>query len=89
MVGLTKNLLSAFNTLEKLNQATGTEMCQIKDIGEAKTTQIKAPLEVEKLIASKPKRVKIKLKSSQAFAENLFSNKTEYGFFSFSDESLL
>jgi DNA repair protein RadC len=89
VVGLTKNLLSAFNTLEKLNQATGTEMCQIKAIGATKALQTKAPLEVEKRIASKPTRVKIKLKSSQAFAENLFSNKTEYGFFSFSDESLL
>jgi DNA repair protein RadC len=38
----------------------------------AKATQIKAPLEVEKRIASKPKGVKIKLKSSQAFVEKFF-----------------
>ena len=65
-------MLSAFGTLENLNQATGTEMCQIKDIGAAKETQIKAPLEVEKRMASKPTRVKIKLKSSQAFVEKFF-----------------
>ena len=47
-------------------------MCQTKDIGAAKETQIKAPLEVEKRIASKPKGVKIKLKSSQVFVEKFF-----------------
>jgi DNA repair protein RadC len=48
-------------------------MCQTKEIGAAKATQIKAPLEVEKRIASKPKGVKIKLKSSQVFVEKFFS----------------
>ena len=71
-MGLTKNLLSAFNTLEKLNQATGTEMCQIKAIGAAKAAQTKAPLEVGKRIASKPTRMKIKQKFSQAFVEKFF-----------------
>ena len=66
-------MLSAFGTLEKLNQATGTEMCQIKAISAAKAAQTKAPLEVEKRMASKPTRVKIKLKSSQAFVEKFFS----------------
>jgi DNA repair protein RadC len=45
-VGSSENLLSAFGTLEKLNQATGTEMFQIKAIGAAKAAQTKAPLEV-------------------------------------------
>ena len=66
---LSQELLITFGTLENLNQATVIEMCQIKDIGAAKATQIKAPLEVEKRIASKPKGVKIKLKSSHMFVE--------------------
>ena len=69
---LSQELLIAFGALENLNQATVTEMCQIKDIGAAKATQIKAPLEVEKRIDSKPKGVKIKLKSSQVFVEKNF-----------------
>jgi DNA repair protein RadC len=47
-------------------------MCQIKDIGAVKVKQIKARLDVEKRIPSKPKGVKIKLKSSQAFVEKFF-----------------
>ena len=80
-VDLSQELLIAFGTLENLNQATVTEMCQIKDIGVAKATQIKAPLAVEKRIASKPKGVKIKLKSSQVFVEKFFSfsKKSEKG----------
>ena len=62
-----QNLFSAFGTLENLNQATGTEMCQIKVIGAAKAVQTKAPLEVGKRMASKPTGVKIKLKSIQVF----------------------
>ena len=65
-------MLSAFGARENLNQATGTEMCQIKAFGAAKATQTKAPLEEEKRMASKPTRVNIKLKSSQAFVENFF-----------------
>ena len=44
-------------------------MCQIKGIGAAKVAQIKAALELEKRMASKPTGVKVKLKSSQAFVE--------------------
>lgn len=68
-VDLSRDLLSAFGTLESLDQATVTEMCQIKGIGAAKAAQIKAALEVGKRMASKPTGVKIKLKSSQAFVE--------------------
>jgi DNA repair protein RadC len=67
LVDSSQNFLSAFGTLENLNQATGTEMCQIKAIGAAKAAQTKAPLEVEKRMASKPTRMKIKQKFSQAF----------------------
>ena len=70
---LSQNLLSAFGTLENLNQATGTEMCQIKDIGAAKAAQIKVPQEVEKCMASKTTGVKIKLKFSQAFVKKFFT----------------
>ena len=65
-------MLSAFATLENLNQATGTEMCQIKAIDAAKAAQTKAPLEVENRMASNPIRMKINLKSSQAFVEKFF-----------------
>ncbi len=68
-VDLSRDLLSAFGTLENLDQATVTEMCQVKGIGSAKAAQIKAALEVGKRMASKPTSIKIKLKSSQAFVE--------------------
>ncbi len=68
-VDLSRDLLSVFGTLENLDQATVTEMCQIKGIGAAKAAQIKAALEVGKRMASKPTGMKIKLKSSQAFVE--------------------
>ena len=68
-VDLSRDLLNAFGTLENLDQATVTEMCQIKGIGAAKAAQIKAALEVGKRMASKPTGMKIKLKSSRAFVE--------------------
>ena len=68
-VDLSRDLLSMFGTLENLDQATVTEMCQVKGIGAAKAAQIKAALEVGKRMASKPTGMKIKLKSSQAFVE--------------------
>jgi DNA repair protein RadC len=71
-VDTSQNLLSAFGTFENLNQATGTEMYQIKTIGAAKATQTKAPKEVGKRMASKSTTVNIKLKSSQAFVEKFF-----------------
>ncbi len=71
-VDLSQNLLSAFGTRENLNQATDNEMCQIKAIGSAKAAKTKAPLEVGKRMASKPTRVRIKLKSGQAFVEKFF-----------------
>ena len=47
-VDLSRDLLNAFGTLENLDQATVTEMCQVKGIGSAKAAQIKAALEVGK-----------------------------------------
>ena len=69
-VDLSRALLNAFGTLENLDQATVTEMCQVKGIGPAKAAQIKAALEVGKHMASKPASIKIKLKSSQAFVDH-------------------
>ena len=69
-VDLSRDLLNAFGTLENLDQATVTEMCQVKGIGPAKAAQIKAALEVGKRMASKPASIKIKLKSRQAFVDH-------------------
>ena len=69
-VDLSRDLLNAFGTLENLDQATVTEMCQVKGIGPAKAAQIKAALEVGKHMASKPASIKTKLKSSQAFVDH-------------------
>ncbi|MBT3922745.1 MAG: DNA repair protein RadC [Nitrospina sp.] len=71
-VDLSRDLLNQFGTLENLDQATVTEICQVKGIGSAKAAQIKAALEVGKRMASKPMSTKNKLKSSQAFV-NQFS----------------
>jgi DNA repair protein RadC len=71
-VDLSQDLLSAFNTLKNLIQATGTKMCQKKAIDAAKAGQIKVPLGIEKCMASKHTGANIKLKSSQAFVEKFF-----------------
>ena len=68
-VDLSRDLLNEFGTLENLDQATVTEMCQVKGIGPAKAAQIKAALEVGKRMTSKPASIKIKLKSSRALVE--------------------
>ena len=68
-VDLSRDLLNMFETLENIDQATVTEMCQVKGIGAATAAQIKAALEVGKRMAAKPINIKIKLKSSQAFVD--------------------
>ena len=68
-VDLIRDLLNKFGTLESLDQATVTEICEVKGIGSAKAAQIKAALEVGKRMASKPISMKNKLKSSQAFVD--------------------
>jgi DNA repair protein RadC len=68
-VDLSRDLLNRFGTLENLDQATVTEICQVKGIGSAKAAQIKAALEVGKRMAAKPISVKNKLKSSRAFVD--------------------
>jgi DNA repair protein RadC len=68
-VDLSRDLLNVFGSLENLDQASVTEMCQVKGIGSAKAAQIKAALEVGKRMASKPSDIKNKLKSSRAFVD--------------------
>ena len=68
-VDLSRDLLNVFGSLENLDQASVTEMCQVKGIGSAKAAQIKAALEVGKRMASKPTDIKNKLKSSRAFVD--------------------
>ena len=68
-VDLSRDLLNKFETLENIDQASITEICQIKGIGAAKAAQIKAALEVGKRMAAKTSGKKIKMKSSKVFVE--------------------
>jgi len=68
-IDLSLDLLNVFGTLENLDRATVSEMCQVNGIGAAKAAQIKAALEVGKRMAAKPASMKLKLKSSQAFVD--------------------
>ncbi len=69
-VDLSRDLLNKFGTLESIDQASVTEICQIKGIGSAKAAQIKAALEVGKRMAAKTSGKKIKMKSSRIFVEH-------------------
>jgi len=69
-VDLSRDLLSKFGTLENIDQASITEICQIKGIGTAKAAQIKAALEVGKRMVAKTSGKKIKMKSSRVFFEH-------------------
>jgi len=69
-VDLSRDLLKKFGSLENIDQASITEICQTKGIGTAKAAQIKAALEVGKRMAAKTSGRKIKMKSSQAFVEH-------------------
>lgn len=68
-VDLSRDLLKKFGSLENIDQASITEICQIKGIGTAKAAQIKAALEVGKRMAAKSSGKKIKMKSSRVFVE--------------------
>lgn len=69
-VDLSRDLLNKFGSLENIDQASITEICQIKGIGAAKAAQIKAALEVGKRMAAKTSGKKIKMKSSRVFFEH-------------------
>lgn len=69
-VDLSRDLLNKFETLENIDQASVTEICQVKGIGAAKAAQIKAALEVGKRMAAKSSGKKSKMRSSRVFFEH-------------------
>jgi DNA repair protein RadC len=69
-VDLSRDLLNKFGTLENIDQASITEICQIQGIGAAKAAQIKAALEVGKRMTAKTSGKKVKMKSSRVFFEH-------------------
>ena len=56
-VDLSRDLLNKFETLESIDQASITEICQIQEISLVKTTQIKQPL---KLASGWPQKLQVK-----------------------------
>ena len=69
-VDLGRDLLKKFGNLENIDQASITEICQVKGIGSAKAAQIKAALEVGKRMSAKTSVKKIKMKSSRIFFDH-------------------
>lgn len=68
-IDLSRDLLNAFSNFNQLDQASISEICQIKGIGAAKAAQIKAALEVGKRLASQFSGVKVKLQTARDFVE--------------------
>ena len=68
-VDLSRDLIKKFGILENIDQASITEIFEVKGIGTAKATQIKAALEVGKRLAAKTSEKKIKMISSRDFFE--------------------
>ena len=66
---MSRDLLNKFETLESIDQASITKICQIQGIGPVKAAQIKAALEVGNRMAPKTSGKKIKMKSSRVFYE--------------------
>ncbi|MFQ5450766.1 MAG: DNA repair protein RadC [Nitrospinaceae bacterium] len=68
-VELSRDLLKLFDNFNKLDQATVTELCQVKGIGLAKAAQIKAALEVGKRMSSQISGASIQMKDSRNFVD--------------------
>jgi len=68
-VDICRDLLKAFDNLSNLDYASVHELCQVKGIGLAKATQIKAALEVGKRMASTRSGNTVKMTTSRAFVE--------------------
>jgi DNA repair protein RadC len=68
-VDLSLDLLKTFGSLTHLDQASVTELCQVKGIGAAKAAQIKAALEVGKRLTSQGSGPREKLQASRDFVE--------------------
>ena len=69
-VDLSRDLLKIFGSFQELDQASVSELCQIKGIGAAKAAQIKAALEVGKRMASQVSGAKTIMQTSRDFVEH-------------------
>jgi len=69
-IDLSLDLLKVFQNFYQLDQASVTELCQVKGIGLAKAAQIKAALEVGKRMSSQISGKKEKLATSRCFVEH-------------------
>ena len=69
-VDLSRDLLNMFNDFNKIDQASITELCQVKGIGFAKAAQIKAALEVGKRMSSQSSGKKKKMETSRCFVKH-------------------
>ena len=61
--------MKTLNDFNKLDQASISEICEVKGIGATKAAQIKAALEIGKHMASQALGVKIKLLTARDFVE--------------------
>ena len=68
-VDICRDLLKEFDNLNSLDRASIHELCQVKGIGLAKATQIKAALEVGKRMASTRSGGNKKMVTSRAFVD--------------------
>jgi DNA repair protein RadC len=68
-VDLSRDLLKVFNGFRQIDQASVSELCQVKGIGAAKAAQIKAALEVGKRMSSQKTDKKEKMETSRSFVE--------------------
>jgi DNA repair protein RadC len=64
-IDLALHLIHAFDGLRALDAASIAELCQIKGIGPAKATSIKAALELGKRLSGEPPRRQLKITSPQ------------------------
>jgi len=69
-VDLSRDLLNIFDDFNKIDQASITELCEVKGIGLAKAAQIKAALEVGKRMSSQSSGKKEKMTTSRCFVEH-------------------
>ncbi len=68
-IDICRDLLKEFGHLNSLDRASIHELCQVKGIGLAKATQIKAALEVGKRMASHRSGNQKKMNTSRAFVD--------------------
>ncbi|GJL78584.1 MAG: hypothetical protein NPINA01_15730 [Nitrospinaceae bacterium] len=68
-IDLSRDLLNVFSNFYQIDQASVTELCQVKGIGAAKAAQIKAALEVGKRLSSQSSGKKEKMATSRCFVE--------------------